>query len=87
MFNVTGKVINLFQSPATEKYEASYKVQLLGNMPLPDGQIKMEMLTLNVPRLIFESLHGQTNEEVSLPIGFYVKNNQLITFYPKHGKA
>lgn len=83
MFNVTGKIINVFHSPASEKYEASYKVQILGNSPLIDGQVKMEMLTLNVPKPIFNSLQGQTGQEVTLPIGFYVKNGILVTFFPK----
>ena len=87
MFNVTGKIVNVFISPKSEKYEASYKVQILGNSPLIDGQVKMEMLTLNVPQAVFNSLQGRTDEEVTLPIGFYIKNNTLVTFFPKHGGA
>jgi len=87
MFNATGQIINLFKSPASEKYDASYKVQILGNMPLVDGQVKKEMLTLNVPLSVFNSLQGRTGEEVSIPIGFYVKNGVLVTFYPKHAGA
>jgi hypothetical protein len=85
MFQATGQIINLFKSPASEKYEESYKVQILGDMPLVDGQVKKEMLTLNIPRAVFNSLQGRTNEEVSIPIGFYVKNGVLVTFFPKHG--
>jgi len=85
MYNVTGRIINAFESPASEKYAASYKVQMLGESPLVDGQVKMEMLTLSVPRASFETLKNQIGETVTLPIGFYVKNSQLVTFYPKHG--
>lgn len=86
MFNATGQIINLFKNPASEKYEASYKVQILGDMPLVDGQVKKEMLTLNVPLSVFNSLQGRTGEEVTIPIGFYVnKSGSLVTFYPKHG--
>ena len=84
MFNVTGKLINFFQSEASEKYDASFKVQMLGEMPLQDGQVKMEMLTLNVPKKIFDSLQGQIGQEATLPIGFYIKNGQMITFFPKN---
>lgn len=83
MFKASGQIINLFQSPASEKYEASFKVQLLGDMPLADGQIKKEMLTLGVPKPVFDSLQGQVGKEVTLPIGFYVKNGVLVTFFPK----
>lgn len=87
MYKVTGQVINLFHSPASEKYEESFKVQLLGDSPLMDGQVKKEMLTLNVPRPIFDQLQTQVGKSVTVPIGFYVKNNTLVTFYPKHEVA
>lgn len=85
MYNVKGQIINLFQSPATEKYDAAYRVQVLGDMPMMDGQVKKEMLTLNVPIEVFNSLQGRIGKDVTLPIGFYIKNGQLVTFYPKHG--
>jgi len=86
MFNVTGKIMNLIHSPATDKFDESFKVQVLGQNPLVDGQVKMELLTLNVPRPVYSSLMGHESEEITLPVGFYVKNGQLITFYPKHAK-
>jgi hypothetical protein len=84
MYNVTGQIINVFKSPASDKYEASYKVQMLGDSPLVDGQVKKEMLTLSVPLPIFDNLQSEIGKTVTLPIGFYVKNSQLVTFYPKH---
>lgn len=83
MFQATGRIINLFYSPASAKYDASYKVQLLGDMPMADGQVKKEMLTLGVPKPVFDSLQGQVGQDVTLDIGFYVKNGALVTFYPK----
>lgn len=85
MYNVKGQIINFFNSPATEKYEAAFRVQVLGDMPMMDGQVKKEMLTLNVPQEVFNSLQGKMGKEVTLPIGFYIKNGLLVTFYPKHG--
>ena len=87
MYNVTGEIINVFESPKSEKYDASFKVQMLGDSPLVDGQIKKEMLTISVPKEIFQNLKNHINEEMTLPIGFYVKNGQLVTFYPKHERA
>lgn len=87
MYKVSGTIINAFHSPATEKYEASYKVQLLGDNPLIDGQVKKEMLTLNVPLSIFDKLKPAIGQIVTLPIGFYIKNGLLVTFFPKHSVA
>jgi len=43
MYQVTGEILNLFSSPASDKYEASYKVQMLGETLTIDGQVKKEM--------------------------------------------
>lgn len=83
MFQVTGQIINLFFSPKSEKYEESYKVQLLGDMLTQDGQVKKEMLTLNVPLPVYNSLKGRENEDITLPIGLYVRGSNLVTFFPK----
>lgn len=83
MYQVTGKIINLFSTPKTEKYDETFKVQVLGNTSTPDGQIKMDIVTLNIPQNVFTSLQGRQNEEISLPIGFYVKGGNLITFFLK----
>ena len=83
MYQVTGEILNLFNSPKSEKYDASYKVQLLGETLTIDGQVKKEMITLNVPQSVYNSLQGQTGKTATLPIGFYVKNGNLITFFPK----
>lgn len=84
MYKVSGTIINAFHSPASEKYEASYKIQLLGDNPLVDGQVKKEMLTLNVPLPIFDRFQSAIGQVVTLPIGFYIKNGTLVTFFPKH---
>lgn len=83
MYQVTGQILNLFNSPASEKYEASYKVQILGDSLTIDGQVKKEMITLNIPKPVFDSLRGKEGKEATFPIGFYVKNGNLITFFPK----
>lgn len=84
MYSVEAQVLNSFHTPASEKYPESFKVQLLGDNPLKDGQIKKEMLTLSVPENIYNSLKGQEGESVTLPIGFFVSNNRLTPFYPKN---
>lgn len=83
MYQVTAQILNLFSKPATEKFEATYKVQLLGDSLTQDGQVQKEMLTLNVPKAIFDSLRGQEGQDATFPIGFYVKNGSLVTFFPK----
>ena len=83
MYSVKAQVLNVFTSPASEKYPETFKVQLLGDMAMKDGQVKKDMLTLNVPQDVFNSLSGRIGDEVTLPIGFFVSNNRLTPFFPK----
>lgn len=87
MYKVTGEILNVIHSPKSEKYDESWKVQMLGDNPLVDGQTKKELLTLTVPKGIYEQLKTQLGKIVTIPIGFFVKNNVICPFYPKHGTA
>ena len=86
MYTVTAQVMNAFSVPASEKYEESFKVQLIGDTQMKDGQIKKEMLTLSVPAKVYSDLKNSVGENVTLPVSFFVKNNQLNPFYPKSSK-
>lgn len=53
MIELTGVVINTFRveggtNAKGEKYDARDKVQLLGNLELPNGQVKNELIDLTV---------------------------------------
>lgn len=83
MYQVTGNIINVFSAPKTEKFEESFKVQVLGDSLTVDGQVKKDLITLNIPKPVFDSLQGRQGEEITLPIGFYVKSGNLVTYFPK----
>jgi len=85
MYYVKAKVSNLFHVPAnTEKgYPATYKVQLLGDMVMQDGQKRLEMINLSVPLEVYDRLKDKVNQEVTLPVGFFVQRGQLVAFFPK----
>jgi len=83
MYTVTAEIINAFSVPASEKYEESFKLQLIGENHLKDGQVKKEMLTLSVPKKIYSDLVDSIGSEVTLPVSFFIKGTQLNPFYPK----
>jgi hypothetical protein len=91
MFTVTGQVINTFEAPARMKkdapneveFEAKPKVQLLGDMPVPGGQKRMELVTLSCEdQTIFDSLKGKT---VAVPIGVFSPNRGVVIYYIPKG--
>jgi len=83
MFRINGLITNCFTIPASEKYEKSYKVQLLGDQTTRDGQIRKEMLTLSVPPDVYNDLEAKIGQEVVLPVGMFVSNNRLNVFFSK----
>jgi len=90
MFNITGQVINTFEAPgrkANEKagieaQEAKPKVQLLGEMPVPGDQTRMELVTLTCEdQAEYEAFKGRV---ISVPMGVFAPaRGQIIYFIPK----
>lgn len=90
MFTITGQVVNTFEAPgraANEKagieaQDAKPKVQILGEMPVPGGQKRVELVTLTCEdQRVYEALRGRT---VSVPLGIFAPaKGQVIYFIPK----
>jgi len=91
MFTVSGKVINVFdQQGKLDKEtgvigETTPRLQLLGNMPMPNGEMRMDMITVKVEnKNVYEALEGK---EIRLPIGVFAPSKGQIVYYvPKGAK-
>lgn len=87
MLNLTGQVINVFHMDAGtnkkgETYEARDKIQLLGELALPNGETKKELIDLTVDNVVqYDSLIGKT---VSLPVGA-IASGRSVTYYVRKG--
>jgi hypothetical protein len=90
MFTITGQVINTFEAPgraANEKagleaQDAKPKVQLLGEMPVPGGQMRMELVTLTCEdQAVYDAFKGRI---ISVALGVFAPaKGQIIYFIPK----
>jgi len=90
MFSITGQVVNTFEAPGraadekkgVEAQDAKPKVQILGEMPVPGGQKRVELVTLTCEdQRVYESLRGRT---ISVPLGIFAPaKGQIIYFIPK----
>lgn len=89
MFTVSGVVLHTYDSPASVDKrtgeitrEEKPKVQLLGDIPLPNGQFRCDMITLTCEdKAEFEALKGR---KVAVPLGmFSPAKEQIIYFIPK----
>jgi hypothetical protein len=87
MLSMTGKVIHLFETPkgtnkAGEEFGGQDKVQVMGSVPLQNGEARYDLITLTCHNAkSFEPFMGQ---DVSFPIGVMAPaKGQIVYFIPK----
>lgn len=81
MLKLQGEVLNVYKAPdfkpeEGEKKEGGHKVQLLTQVNLKNGEIKMDLYTLGVK----DPDSYTVGEIADVPVGVFVRNNQ-IHFY------
>ncbi|MGH0054036.1 MAG: hypothetical protein ACQ5SW_11650 [Sphaerochaetaceae bacterium] len=87
MFTVTGQVVNIFKTPEAtnkdgESYGGDYKIQLLGELPLPNGETRHEMIDLKVHDV--DVYKPYLNKRLTVPVGsLALAKNKLVHFIPK----
>lgn len=91
MFTMTGTVTNVYVQPkgtnkSGDEYGGNTKVQILGRIPLPNGEVRMDMISLTAHDP--NQFDGLTGIEVTIPVGMMaLGKNQLIYFIPKGSKV
>ena len=89
MFNISGTVLHTFDQPKRVDSKTGEvlsdekpKVQILGDMPLPNGQTRMEMVTLTCEDIKpYEAFKGQ---KITVALGIFAPaKGQVIYFIPK----
>jgi hypothetical protein len=87
MFTLCGQVLNVFVQPGGvskktgEEYEARDKVQLLGDLPQPDGQKRLELVTLTVDDA--RPYQAVSGKRVRVPVGFFANGKSVQFYIPK----
>ena len=88
MFTLCGQVANVYVQPGGvskktgEEYDPRDKVQILGQLPMPDGGKRLELITLNVDDARpFQSVQGK---KIRVPVGCFASKLSIVYFIP-HG--
>ena len=86
MLILTGTVINVFtQQGGTNKKGESFedrdKVQLLGALDLPNGEIKNELITLTVDN--YRDFKDLLNKKISIAVGAMAMGRNVIFYVAK----
>lgn len=89
MLTLEGQLINIFVQPkGTTKdgneYGGQHKVQIIGEMPLPDGGHKSDIYTLTAHNINLFKEH--LNQKVSVPIGVMASRSSITYYIPKGSK-
>lgn len=86
MCTLTGTLLNIFESPKGkndkgEEYGGQDKVQLLGEVALPNGETRNELVTLTThDRKKFE---GLLHQRVRVPVGAFAAGKHVMWYIPK----
>ena len=90
MFTLCGQVANVFVQPGGvskktgEEYDARDKVQILGEIPMPEGGKRLDLITLNTEDArLFQQAIGK---RVRVAIGMYSVGKSVGYFTPRGAK-
>lgn len=88
MFQISGQVAHVYDAPARQDKETGElgdekpKVQLIGDIPLPNGQQRFDIITLTVEdKTEWQALRGQ---RITVSLGFFAPaKGNIVYFIPK----
>ena len=89
MINLQGTLINAFRLDGGKgkdgkEYEARDKVQILGAMDLPNGDVKNELFTLSVEN--YRDFTDFLNQKISIAVGAMAMGRNVIFYVAKGAK-
>jgi len=90
MFNISGTVLHTFDQPKRVDSKTGEvlsdekpKVKIMGDMPLPNGQPRMELVTLTCEDVKpYDALKGQ---KISVALGIFAPAKGLVIYFIPKG--
>jgi hypothetical protein len=88
MLQITGQVVNVFTLDAGKdkdgkEFAERYKVQLMGNVALPNGGAKFDLMDLTVESL--SDWEGLADKTVSIDVGAFAPEKGSIVYFVRRG--
>jgi len=89
MLTMNGQLLNIYVSPkgqnkAGEDYGGQDKIQILGDVSLPNGETRKDMFTLTAHNVSDFKQH--IGKEITVPVGA-IANGKLVTFFIPKGST
>lgn len=87
MLTMNGQLLNIYVSPKGKKengdeYGGQDKVQILGDVSLPNGETRKDMFTLTAHNVSDFKQH--IGKEITVPVGA-IANGKVVTFFIPKG--
>lgn len=88
MLTLRGQVVNLFETPKGvnrdgNEYGGNTQVQLMADVPLPNGHVRREIVTLRCD--CPEDFNNYLNEWVEVPVGAFAPAKNQLVFFMRRG--
>ena len=88
MLTLNGRLINAFRTPEGQKdgkeYGGQDKVQILGEVALPNGESKRDLITISTHNK--EYFNGLEGQNISVPVSVFANGKSVTYFIPKGSK-
>ncbi len=83
MITLNGQLLNVYRAPvrknAEEGEKEKDKIQILGEIALPNGETRMDLMTITVKDA--RTFEGRENEEISVPVGAFAPQKGSVIFF------
>lgn len=80
MITLNGTLLNVFKTPARgESSEEKDKIQILGDVALPNGEIRKDLMTITVKDA--RHFDGQEGSEISVAVGAFAPQKGTVIFF------
>lgn len=87
MFTLCGQVANVYVQPGGvskktgEAFDPRDKVQILGNIPLPEGGKRLDLVTLSVEDA--RPYQAAVGKQIRVPVGCFASGRNVAFFIPR----
>jgi tetrahydromethanopterin S-methyltransferase subunit F len=90
MIELTGTIVNTFATPAGknkkgEDYDSKDKIQVIGEFPMPNGEVRMELVTLTVDDL--SEYIQLINKKIRISVGVMATGARSVLFFVRKGSS
>lgn len=79
MIQLSGILINTFKTVKSEHSDSKPKIQILGDVAMPNGEVRKDLMTITVKDI--SKFENQEGTEITVPVGAFSPMKGQIIFF------